>query len=205
MRIGTKVASWDEPMKKTRGRRGGYAKAKRVGYGFEKEIDESLWYMRTHGRRMFHIKLPDTHSFDGMLKAAKNMDLAKRNALRYVTPKVPSDFLVIVDGKSVFIECKASSSHGIDLWCGDTIKPHQDTFAMDIENEGHGRYLYLFYSKREERVYALTFKGRLEAAIWQQDRNYGTVKWDEMIPFSHVVIPRNPRGSVVKWSLSELF
>ena len=87
------------------------------GYNFESETDNALLYYAAHIKPLFHLKLPDTHAWSKAVSFIKTMfrmipphlkgkfQGAVDAYAKFTLPKQPGDFLVVLDGITIFLEC----------------------------------------------------------------------------------------------------
>jgi len=210
-----------KPERKWKYRKGAGAQAKALGYKFEHEIDQSLWYLKLQGYTFWHYKLPDTHAWDSVFKylsksvweeISRYMEKGKvdtimdsLNVSRYISPKVPSDFIIVKDGRTLFLETKSSSAESIDIDYSQLIKEHQDSFAIDVCMEGGAQYVYGIYTKNYDKLMLFDTEQRMKAGWWQRNIGFGSIKWNELKPFANIVIERDSgRGSFPRWDLTKL-
>jgi hypothetical protein len=197
-----------------------FTRAQQIGFRFEKEWDDSLWYERVHSHPFWHFKMPDTHAWDGIrdfLRAVLKRELGnvvdsdRREFLisrvmknKFITPKIPSDFYMVYDSVAVFMELKYFSKPYFDME-GTRITEHQDAFAMDIELEGNGYYYYVLCCGETNEVYIFDLISRYKAATYQRKMNYGSLKPEELRELSLLYIEKAPRGTHPKWNLTDFF
>jgi len=173
-----------------------------IGHNFERWIDDCLWYHRIFTHRLFHYKLPDTKIYDNIIKAYEKQT-GKSIMARYITSKVPADFIIVFNGIAYTMECKYSSNaYGLDLVGETTISPHQDSYAMDMLTEGKGGASFCLCEGKETRLHILTMKDRLKAAERQLELHLGKLPWEEISSYATIVEDPAPRGSEGRWSLS---
>jgi penicillin-binding protein-related factor A (putative recombinase) len=196
-----------------------FEKAKDLGYNFESEIQEALQYHQVMKDRLWFFKLPDTHAWDTytnqlrwMVKEALQVHMVESEAdawakehisNRFVGPKVPGDFLLCMDGRMVFIECKHFGGPSFDMEGASRITDHQDAYALDIEWQGDGRYFYMIHSGLVDEVFIFTYEARMKAAVWQEERGYGSIKVEELGKLCSMSLEHLPRGSETEWELGK--
>ena len=136
--------------------------SRKTGYIFEKEISDTL-----KKENVWHFKFVETRTFEF---------LATRNRA-ILLPKVPSDFLTIIDRRPVFLECKSTRSKtGFYL---PFIKDHQLLSAQSIEDAG-GIYLFLICDRSRRgrmRVFCMS-QNSLECAQSLNFKLRKTLKWN---------------------------
>ena len=109
---------------------------------------------------------------------------------RFILPKTPGDILVIFRGLPCVIECKCTDKMYVEFVEPDLIKEHQDTFAMDIELEGQGTYLY-FICHYPKLLHVMTLQNRLDAGAYQLKNNQSGLSWSEIRPFTTTIIEKS--------------
>jgi len=128
---------------------------KQHGYEFEKEIGKSLELLKEQPffRNLWYYKLVDTYAYDWIKdyidEPPKQLDVHRTAQSKYqmVLPKVPCDFLALLEGVCIFIECKSSKDEmGFPI---GNIKDHQLAMAADIVKADSP--FYFFICKREPR------------------------------------------------------
>jgi len=115
-------------------------RAARRGYVWEDRFRDNL--LRDYPDA-FVYKIMDTHSIEGLLGKLKAAHMQYKN---FLVPKVPGDFITVIDGKTRWIECK-STANKTSFPFGN-ISPHQLQFASDIEGAGGE---YIFAIRRDEK------------------------------------------------------
>lgn len=111
----------------------------RAGYNFESIFKKSV---ENSFPDAFIYKLIDTTSISGLLSVLKKNYIQYNN---FLIPKVPSDFIIINEGRTLWIECK--STKNLTSFPIRNIKTHQLKFASEIEASGAQ---YFFALRRDE-------------------------------------------------------
>jgi recombination protein U len=128
----------------------------------------------------FIYKLIDTHSIEGLLNELKKKHLQYEN---FLIPKVPADFVIIVDGQTYFIECKSTVSQ--TSFPLRNIKDHQFEFAANIELAGG---TYWFCIRREEKSAHECFLINLNTII-KLKGDKKSITWEDMRDCPDVIKP----------------
>lgn len=118
----------------------------------------------------FIHKLMDTHSIEGTLKKIR---MENPQYAKMVIPKVPADYIVVLDGETIFVECKTSK---MGEFPKTNIKEHQFEFATDIENAG-GKYIFVIrrHEPRNSEVFVVS-GGELMNMFIREGR--GKLSWE---------------------------
>lgn len=164
------------------------------GYKFESMFQKSFKQLYPDG---FIYKLIDTHSIEGITKAAKKQNKAWGSM---VVPKVPADYICIYDGITIFVECKSTvNKTSFPL---RNIKDHQLEFASNIEMAG-GFYTFMLrkQEKRNDEYFMLTLNDIIR--LKQANNNSKSIKWEQLREDPHVKRPPRIKGS--KFDLECMF
>jgi recombination protein U len=145
--------------------------AQKKGYDWEKTFKKSFDKAFPNG---FIYKLIDTHSIEGVTQAAK-----KQNAAwgKMTVPKVPSDYICLNDGETIWVECK-NTMNQTSFPLGN-IKEHQFQFAADIEAAG-GKYYFAIrrHEPRNHECFLLTLNDIIR--LKKANDNRKSIKWEQM-------------------------
>lgn len=143
---------------------------------------------------VFIHKLMDTHALEGALKRVRRDN---PQYTKLVVPKVPADYIMVLDGETIFVECKSSKQGEFPK---ANVKNHQFAFATDIENAG-GKYLFAIrrHVPRKSEVFILT-GGELMNMFIREGR--GKLPWKAFRENPRVVKPSAVKGS--KYDMGEI-
>ena len=109
------------------------------GYNFENIFRKSFIQAFPDG---YIYRIPDLHSISGTLRTVQNhYDQYKS----YSMPKSPADFICVIDGRTVWVECK--STRNLTSFPMRNIKDHQIETAFEIDAAGGKFY---FAIRRDE-------------------------------------------------------
>lgn len=187
----------------------------RQGYAFEHEILTSVKAIKetTSFSDLWFFKLVDTHSYDWVKAIASNnlsvnIDIDKTNkpSQNLVIPKVPSDFIAIMNGKAVFLECK--SSKDIVGFPIANVKDHQLSMASDIRRAG-SRYYFLICNRQPRRNLTYVIESEVLSKLIAASRNGKLQKtkiaWVILGQYSIFKIPKSGSMFDLKPLFSYLF
>jgi len=165
------------------------------GYDFEKVFKKSFKNCFEHG---FIYKLIDTHSLEGAKKAAYGTMKGKWDKI--IIPPVPSDFICINNGETMWVEAK-NTINPTSFPMGN-VKDHQLEFASKIEMAG-GRYKFVIRHQipRHSECFLLTLNDIIRLKKANQNRN--SIKWEQLRTDPHVQRPALLKGS--RFDVSMLF
>ena len=169
--------------------------ARDSGYKWEENFQRSFKNAFPEG---FIYKLIDTHSLEGAKKAASAGGNANWN--KVIVPRVPSDYICINDGQTMWVECK-NTVNPTSFPLGN-VKDHQFEFAAHIEAAG-GRYYFAIRRQeaRNNECFLLTLNDivRLKKA----NDNRKSIKWEQLREDPYVKRPPWIKGA--KFDMSCLF
>lgn len=154
----------------------------RAGYDWESSFKENL--ERSYPDA-FVYKIIDTHSIEGLLRELKKRHIQYKN---FLVPKVPSDFITVIDGTTHWIECK-NTMNKTSFPFGN-ISDHQLQFGAQIEAAG-GFYSFAIrkYEKKNHSAYiipcAVMLKMKYELLPVK------SIKWGILEEYAGVVKLRN--------------
>ena len=165
------------------------------GYEFEEKFKESFKQSFPNG---FIYKLIDTHSLEGAKRAASNTTRGAWNKI--IIPKVPSDYICINNGETIWVECKSTMNKtSLPL---TNIKIHQLEFAAKIEEAG-GRYYFAIRHQvpRNSECFLITLNDiiRLKTA----NGGHKSIRWEQLREDPFVKRPPLLKGS--KFGIGCLF
>ena len=164
------------------------------GYKFESMFKKSFKQCYPDG---FIYKLIDTHSIEGITKAAKKQNKAWGSM---VVPKVVSDFICIHNGITMFVECKSTQNK--TSFPLRNVKDHQFEFASEVELAGG---LYVFMIRRQEskndEYFIITLNDIIR--LKKANNNNKSIKWEQLREDPY--IKRPPRMKGAKFDLKCLF
>ena len=106
---------------------------KRRGYKWEDSFRLSI---KRYLPNAFIYKIMDTHSIEGLLSKLKE---SHQQYNKFLVPKVPADFIIIHDGRTMWIECK--NTINLTSFPLSNIAKHQLEFGVQISNAG-GEYFF---------------------------------------------------------------
>lgn len=179
------------------------------GYIFEDEIRRSILKLQETGfldKRLWLYKMVDTHSFSYV----KNFT----NKHEFIVPKVPADFLLLYDGKPMFLEAKMTSRKtSYDLtW----IKDHQIENGLELMAQGVPYYFIINqrYNDTKKKVgeaqdfavYIMNAQTIASLRSNLRENKKRSAKWETMAYLCDKHIPPNMRDTKDgTWDLSWLF
>ena len=180
------------------------------GYVFEDEIRRSILKLRDEGyldRRLWLWKIVDTHSFSAV-KAWTS------KSSEFLVPKVPADFLVLYDGKPMFLEAKMTSRKtSYDFtW----IKDHQIEHGVELMAQGVPYYFLINHRWSDDTkkvgeaqdFMMYVMNARTVASLRNQlrDNKKRSAKWETISYLAdHVVYPNMRDVKTKTWDLTWLF
>ena len=165
------------------------------GYEFEEKFKESFKQSFPNG---FIYKLIDTHSLEGAKRAASNTTRGAWNKI--IIPKVPSDYICINNGETIWVECKSTMNKtSLPL---TNIKPHQLQFASKIEEAG-GRYYFAIRHQipRASECFLITLNDIIRLKTENGGRK--SIRWEQLREDPFVKRPPLLKGS--KFGIGCLF
>ncbi|MCK5013790.1 MAG: Holliday junction resolvase RecU [Candidatus Omnitrophica bacterium] len=125
------------------------SKYQRNGYQWENSFQKSI---KKYLPDAFIYKIMDTHSIEGLLTKLKKTHTEYQD---FLIPKVPADFMVIHQGRTIMIECKSTIK--LDHFPLRNIKPHQIQMGVEIDGAG-GEYIFAIQrdEPRNKRVFLIS-------------------------------------------------
>jgi recombination protein U len=168
--------------------------ARQGGYKWERVFQKSFDKCFPEG---FIYKLIDTHSLEGITKAAMKQNKAWG---KMVVPRVPADYICIHKGQTIWAECKNTvNKTSFPL---RNIKDHQIEFATLIENAG-GRYYFAIRREipRNHQCYLITVDDIIR--LKKENQNRKSIKWEQLENDPHVKKPPFMKGA--KFDISCMF
>jgi recombination protein U len=165
------------------------------GYSWEKLFKESFDECFPDG---FIYKLIDTHSLEGAKKSASAA--GNQNWSKIIVPKVPSDWICIVDGVTIFVECKNTMNQS--SFPLSNIKSHQFEFAAKIEAAG-GKYFFAIRRQepRNNECFLLTLNDFIRLGTKSGGRK--SIKWELIRDDEWIIKCPQIKGS--KFAIQALF
>jgi len=155
------------------------------GYKWEDKFRDSIY--ETFPGAFVH-KMIDTHAIEGALRKIKRENPQYGN---FVIPKVPADYIVVIDGQTTFVECKSTQKDGFPR---SNIKDHQIEFALEIEGAG-GRYMFAIrrHVPYKSKVY-LVSGGELVNMFIREGKK--TLSWDRFDNNPEVIEAKAIKGGL---------
>lgn len=165
------------------------------GYEFEEKFKESFKQSFPSG---FIYKLIDTHSLEGAKRAASNTTRGAWDKI--IIPRVPSDYICINDGETMWVECK-NTVNKTSFPLGN-IKAHQLEFAAKIEESG-GRYYFAIRHQipRASECFLITLNDIIRLKTANDGRK--SIRWEQLREDPFVKRPPLLKGS--KFGIACLF
>ena len=109
------------------------------GYNFENIFRRSFIQAFPDG---YIYKIPDMHSISGQLSEIHKYH---SNYTGYAVPKSPADFICVIGGRTVWVECK--STRNLTSFPLRNIKDHQIETGLEIDAAGG---IFYFAIRRDE-------------------------------------------------------
>jgi len=166
----------------------------RSGYEWEDSFKKSV---RTFLPDAFIYKLIDTHSIEGLLRKLKKTQTQYEN---FLIPKVPADFILIDEGRTLWVECKSTSN--LESFPLRNIKSHQIEFGLSIDGAG-GEYIFAIQRNepRNKRAFLLSVNTLVDISIKLGKSK--SIKWNVLERHPRVIEMTREKGSL--FNTEELF
>tara|TARA_R100001594_G_scaffold112744_2_gene147576 strand:- start:31 stop:531 length:501 start_codon:yes stop_codon:yes gene_type:complete len=157
------------------------------GKNFEGEVRTSLKKVRC-----FWFRIQDTNDVSRFVNKA-------------VAEKQPADFMAVVRGTPILIECKTTKrSKSFPLWYGKSrsIPKHQIDYGLEIERNG-GRSVFLLRKDepRKKRVWCMTAQAVRDM---YKNAKRKSVKWEDIAEMKGVIEVER-LANPVRWNLAKLW
>ena len=166
----------------------------RSGYEWESRFKKSVGSFLPDA---FIYKLIDTHSIEGLLRKLKKTETQYEN---FLIPKVPADFIIISEGRTLWVECK--NTKNLDFFPLRNIKSHQIKFGLDIDGAG-GEYIFAIQrdEPRNKRAFLLSVNTLVDISMkLGKSKN---IKWEVLESHPRVIEMTREKGSL--FNTEELF
>lgn len=134
----------------------------KIGYYFERDIVNSG---RALGAHIF--KIPSTHYG--------------------ASPHGVYDILLVMDGKAIGIECKATAAEG--SFNVHIVKDWQEKALLDIEAKGGKGFILLNIRKRQQVTYVLPIKRYVRHKAQLLKEGKASISWEDLQTYAK--LPRN--------------
>jgi len=145
--------------------------SKRSGYVWESTFKKSV---QTYLPEAFIFKIIDTHSIEGLLSILRKSHTQYEN---YMIPKVPSDFIIVWNGKTMWVECK--NTHNKTSFPLSNIKKHQLEFGKAIVRAGGEYFLAIQRDKPyHKRAFLIDLETFLKMELRAIKEKRKSIKWE---------------------------
>jgi len=139
------------------------------GYNYENIFRKSFLQSFPDG---YIYKIPDFHSVSGQLNTIQKYQSTYKE---YAVPKSPADFICVIDGRTVWVECK--STRNMTSFPLRNIKDHQITTGLEIDAAGG---VFYFAIRRDEPYKSRMWLVSIDKFIkirQEMDKKAKSIKW----------------------------